>query len=215
MEAQAVEINDQPISAAFFNQGDWLTDFVTPSALEVRTLYEDLTHDIEDTNEKIVALWSWVASEVKYIPFVSGQLRIGNFVSRQDDVWQYPSMVIKTKLGNCANKSFLLTSLLRNMLPETDVYAVLGNLHQPGEGGHAWVEVIQNGEDYILETTRADMTPFTNKVKADIYEDVIYFNDRLTYAIEGRTLLQPFCAVYADWLSDYLNWAYIEARRTV
>jgi hypothetical protein len=213
MDAEALKIDDQPVNSAFFGQGDWLSDFITPEALEVRALYEELTADVPELSDKIVACWHWVASEVKYTPFVEGQIRIGSYVSNQKDLWQYPSMVIKTRIGNCANKTFLLTSLLRNVMDHTSVFAVLGNLHQPGEGGHAWVEATINGTDYILETTRADMTPFTNKVRAEIYEDVMYFNDRNTYAVEQRTLLQPFCAVYVDWLKDYLDWNYIETRR--
>ena len=215
MDAEAVIIDDQPISSSFFGVGGWLTDYITPNAFEVRKLYMELMEGVpDDLEQQITALWAWVASEVKYVPFVSGQLRVGNYVSHQRDVWLPPSMVIKTKLGNCANKAFLLTSLIRNLLSADNVFCVLGNLHQPGEGGHAWVEVTINSIDFILETTHADMVPFTNRVKAEIYEDVIYVNDQGTYAIEGRTLLQPFCAVYAAWLKDYLNWTYInrEAR---
>ena len=212
MEPEAIAIDDQPISSSFFGVGGWLTDYITPNAFEVRQLYEELIAGIEDLEQQVTALWDWVASEVKYVPFVSGSLRIGNYTSRQRDVWMPPSMVIKTRLGNCANKAFLLTSLVRNLLPPTNVFCVLGNLHQPGEGGHAWVEVTLDDIDYILETTHADMVPFTERIKQDIYEDVIYVNDQGTYALEGRTLIQPFCAVYAEWLKDYLNWTYINSR---
>lgn len=211
MESQATLINDQPIDTTFFSEAQWLTDFVTPNSLEVKELYNDLTVGIQDIRDRILALWERVA-RMRYEEFVSGKLQIGNLVSYQRDLWQMPSMTIKTRVGNCANKSFLLASLIRNTLSDNEVYVVLGNLNQPGPGGHAWVEVTLD-KDYILETTRADMVPFTTAVKASIYEPVIYFNDTSIYAIEGRTVLKPFCRVYADWLKDYLDFVYIQEHR--
>jgi hypothetical protein len=64
-----------------------------------------------------------------------------------------------------------------------------------------------------MESTRGDMKPMVLAESADIYEPVVYFNDEEVSAIEGRTVLEPFTAVYADWLRDYLDWAYIEGRK--
>lgn len=203
-------INDQPIASSFFNEGRWLTDFVTPDALEVQELYDELTEGLATIQEKMEALRYWVASEIKYTHYVWGKIQIGNKISVQRDLWQTPSMAIQTRIGNCANKAFLLASLLRNAMPADDVKVVFGNLHQPGEGGHAWVEVNLNGTAYILETTREDMAPSVATSKADIYEPVIHFNDKTVSVIPDRTLLQPFCRVYTDWLKKYLDWSYIE-----
>lgn len=208
-------INDQPISATFFGEGRWLTDFITPNALEVTELYKEIIKDIDEPGERITALWSWVAEKVKYVRFVKAKIWINGHSAVQDDFWVSPSITAKGKIpGNCATKSFLLCSLLRNELPAEKVYCVLGNLQQPrNKGGHAWVEVQPNGAKYVMESTRGDMKPMVLADNADIYESVIYFNDKTVSAIEGRTVLEPFTAVYADWLSDYLDWKYIEGRK--
>ncbi len=211
---QAIQIDDQPISATFFNEGKWLTDFITPDALEVKELHEKLTKDIDELQDKILACRDWVANSVKYVRFVQAKIYINGHTSSQDDYWQTPSQLIRTRVGNCANKAFLLCSLIRNELSSDKVHAVLGNLHQGAKpGGHAWVEVRPNGSNYIMESTRGDMKPMVAADIADIYESVIYFNDETVSAIEGRTVLEPFTRVFADWLKDYLDWAYIRGRK--
>ena len=42
------EIDNQPILATFFDEGRWLTDFVTPDALEVQALHKNLTENVTD-----------------------------------------------------------------------------------------------------------------------------------------------------------------------
>lgn len=211
---ETITINDQPISASFFGEGRWLTEFITPHTLEVRQLHEKLTQGIGTLDDRLLACWDWVANEVKYVPFVKGQLRVNGHISTQEDYWQTPSMVIRTKIGNCANKAFLLTSLLRNELPPNSVLCVLGNLYQDSQkGGHAWVEVKFNGKNFIMESTRGDMQPMVVSDEASIYESVVYFNDKMVSTVQGRTVLEPFCAVYASWLKDYLDWVYIQGRK--
>lgn len=210
----ATLIDDQPVSATFFGEGKWLTSFITPQALEVKELYEKLTEGIDDSDERILACWTWVANQIKYVKFVKAKIWVNGHVSSQEDYWQAPSQTIRTRIGNCANKAFLLCSLLRNELPAENVHCVLGNLYQ-GEkpGGHAWVEIRYNSHGYIVESTRGDMQPMVISEVANIYEAVIYFNDKEVSVIEGRTVLEPFTAVYAAWLKDYLDWAYIEGRK--
>ena len=206
----AISIDDQPIASTFFGEGKWLTDFVTPDALEVQELHQKLTQDIDELEDRLLACWAWVADRVKYVRFVKAKMWVGGKTSFQDDYWQDPSQVIKTKIGNCANKAFLLASLLRQDLSANQVNVVLGNLHQPpNPGGHAWCELNYNSHPVIMESTRGDMQPMVATQVADIYEPVVYFNDKTVSAIEGRTVLTPFSAVYADWLSDYLDWVYI------
>lgn len=207
---QAVQIDNQPMAATFFGEGKWLTDFVTPHALEIEELHQDLTENIPDLYDRLGVLHSWVGDKVKYVPFVHAKLVVAGKTSVQNDYWSDPSLTARTKVGNCANKAFLLASLVRNELPSSQVHVVLGNLHQaPGPGGHAWVSANINGEEYIMESTRGDMQPMVAARAADIYEDIVHFNDQEVSAIEGRTLLTPFTRVYADWLRDYLDFAYI------
>ncbi len=211
---EAIQIDDQPISSTFFGQGKWLTEFVTPDNEDVQRLYKQVTENLNTKEEKAKAAWFWVASKVKYVSFVKATLNVEGRISTQKDFWGEPSLTIHTKIGNCANKSFLLASLLRNFIDEGNIKCVFGNLCQNGVcGGHAWVEVTGMDDVYIMETTRDDVPAFIPAEGLSIYEPVIYFNDKSVEAVPGRTLLVPFSAVYADWLSDYINRAAIAGGR--
>lgn len=203
-------IDDQPIRAAFFGEGKWLTEFITPRTLEISTLYNKLTKNKPTLEAKIQACHQWVAQQVRYVPFVRARLEVEGAVSDQPDYWQLPSMVARTRVGNCANKAFLLASLLRNELSPPDVHAVLGNLYNGKPGGHAWVEVRLNDRNYVSETTRPDVPALILTSVAERYEPVHYFNDKEAYAVEGKTVMQPFSNFYSTWLKDYLDWCYIK-----
>ena len=208
-----IAIDDQPISATFFGEGRWLTDFVTPNAIDIRGLHKDLTQGITNLEDKIVALHNFVASQIRYTRFVKGKLWVEGKSSVQDDLWNMPSLTARLKVGNCANKAFLMTSLLRQDMPSGQVYAVLGNLYNGKAGGHAWVQVNLGGQDYVIETTRADVEPLVLASIATRYEAVHLFNDETAYAIQGMTVMEPMTACFSTWLSDYLDWAYIEGRK--
>ena len=210
--AKAVLINDQPVAATFFGEGRWLTQFITPDAQEIQELHQELTKDVTGVREKLTALWKWVASEVKYVKFVKGKVQVAGKVSVQNDLWLDPTSTIHVRKGNCATKSFLLCSLLRNTLPENQIYCSLGNLYNGGAGGHAWITCILEGEEYTMESTVPVVPPLVPSRMTTKYEAVHYFNDKLVLAVEGRTQLMPYAEVFSTWLSDYLNWAYIEGR---
>jgi hypothetical protein len=209
-----IPIDDQPIAATFFGEGRWLTDFITPDALEVQNLYKEITEGIANPLDRITACWEWVANQVKYVKFVRGKLTINGKTSWQNDYWQMPEMAIITRVGNCANKSFLLCSLLRNTLSPDQVYCVLGNLYNGKPGGHSWCVVKLNGNDLISESTTPTAPPLVPASAAERYEAVHYFNDSEVYAVEGKTQLVPMAECFSTWLSDYLNWAYIESRKS-
>jgi len=211
--ADMIHTDDQPMASTFFGEGKWLTEFITPNNLEVQELYCHLTENLKELDDKVQACWAWVASQVKYRDFVKGKIWVGGKVSIQDDLWMDPSMVIRTKVGNCVNKSFLLTSLLRNEMYDTQVYCVLGNLYNGKPGGHSWCLATINGQDYILESTRPDIPPMIAVSKLDRYEAVHLFNDKEVYTIEGRSVLTPFAARYSTWLKSYLDWAHIRGEK--
>ena len=208
-----IAMDDQPIDASFFGEVRRLTDFITPAALEVQTLYEDLTEGVTGTRDKILACWKWVASQVKYVRFVKGKLWINGIASVQNDLWTLPETTIRTQVGNCAVKSFLLTSLLRNALPPEQVCCALGNLYNGKAGGHAWVKLNLDDEEFVMESTMPTAPPMVPVSAAKRYEAVHYFNDENVQAVEGMTQLVPFTACYSDWLREYLHWAYIEGQR--
>ena len=209
----AYGIDDQPISATFFGEGKWLTEFVTPEALEIQKLYKNVTLKAFSPDLKVNNCLRWVAREVEYKEFISGKIWIEGNSSVQHDLWMDPSTTARVKVGNCANKSFLLCSLLRNAFPVEDVHVVLGNLYNGEAGGHAWVKIRLEGRDYICETTRPDVRGPVPAGVASRYEEVHLFNDKEAFAIEGRTVMEPFKSFYSTWLKDYLDWAYIEGRK--
>ena len=208
-----VTMDDQPISATFFHEGRWLTEFVTPDAMEVQTLYRDLTKEYPDRVDRIKVIHDWVSREIKYKPYINATLVVEGKSSSNSDVWLAPSITRRIKVGNCANTSFLLASLLRNELDPGEVHVVLGNLHNGKAGGHAWVQVKLDEQAYIVESTCPDLPAMVHAAVAERYEAVHFFNDKTAYAIEGRTVLEPFSRIYSTWLKDYLDMAYIEGRK--
>jgi len=212
MENEVIAIDDQPIAASFFGEGRWLTDFITPEASDVQELFKQLTKGITDSTSRITACWKWVACNVRYVPFVRGKIVINGKSSVQRDFWASPSMTIHTRIGNCATKSFLLASLLRNELSSDQVYCAMGNLYNGKPGGHAWVAV-ETPIEQIMETTVPTVPPLVPARTATRYEAVHYFNDAAVYAVQGKTQLLPMATCYSTWLSDYLNWAYIEGQK--
>jgi hypothetical protein len=208
------KIDDQPMDASFFGEVRRLTDFITPDAFEVQNLYKSLTEGIGDTIGKITACWKWVANQVKYVEFVKGKLTINGKTSWQNDLWTLPETTIKTRVANCAVRSFLLTSLLRNGLAPDQVYCTLGNLYNGKPGGHAWVTLRLDGADLISESTTPTVPPLVSADAAERYEAVHHFNDKIVLAVEGKTQLVPMTDCYSTWLSDYLNWTYIESQKS-
>jgi hypothetical protein len=207
-----IKIDDQPISSTFFGEGKWLTEFITPSNLEVQNAYSDIAGGLSDIESRIVACHDWVAS-MAYKENLVGKLWIEGKSSVQHDLWCEPSTIIRIKVGNCANKAFLLASLLRNTLGSDQIWCVLGNLlnrNGKGSGGHAWVQVRLNGRDFIVEATQPKMPALAPAELAGRYEEVHLFNDKETFAIPGRTVMTPFKACYSDWLHDYLDHNYIQ-----
>ena len=205
-----ITMDDQPISATFFHEGRWLTEWVTPDAMEVQELYRQLTKDYPDRVDRIKAIHDWVSREIKYKPYINARLWVEGKSSSSSDAWLPPSLTRRIKVGNCANTSFLLASLLRNELDPGEVHVVLGNLHNGKPGGHAWVQVKLEEQAYIVESTCPGLPAMVHAAVADRYEPVHYFNDKTAYAIEGKTVLEPFSRVYSTWLKDYLDYAYIQ-----
>lgn len=209
-------MDNQPIAADFWKVGRWLTDFIAPHELEVQNLYEEITKGYQG-DSRLMACWRWVATQVEYHPIINATLSVMGHSSHQKDYWAPPQLTVRTRIGNCAVKSFLLASLLLNALPPEQVYCVLGNLSGgsggPAPGGHAWVIVILNGNEYIMESTRSDVQPLIPAESVTRYEAVHYFNNERTWVVEGKTVMYPITACYSGWLKEYLDWSYIHTKK--
>ncbi len=211
-----VAMEDQPIDATWFREGRWLTEFVTPDAMEVEELYKELVKGLDDRIERIKAIHQWVGGEVKYKPYIKSTLIIDGRMSTNKDCWLRPSITRRVKVGNCANKAFLLVSLLRQEMTPGDVHVVLGNLHtEKSIGGHAWAQVNLEERPYVIECTRDDVAALIPQGQTtDRYEPILFFNDKSAYAISTKEIMEPFAVTgYALWLKEYLDIAYIEGRK--
>jgi hypothetical protein len=152
-----------------------------------------------------------VANEIQYKPYIHARLSIEGRNSISKDLWMEPSLTKQVGVGNCANKSFLLTSLLRNEFGPDQVFTVLGNLYNGHAGGHAWVQLNLNGQEFIVESTRGDVMTFFPVICATRYEAVHLFNDETSMAVPGKTIMEPFSACYSTWLKHYIDSAYVES----
>lgn len=198
--------DNQPIISRPLGNAVWITSFITPNNPDVRLKYEELTEGLYSTEERITALWRYVAN-FHYNETVNSVTKAGRSTFRQPDTWFYPSETMQLDVSNCANRSFLLASLIKNEIP--DVYCSMGRLRLDGIGGHAWVKITMDGEDYILETTQPNIARAILPVsKVTAYEELLAFNDRevLTYSNESVELIlnSRFGLCALDFLRDYL-----------
>jgi len=197
--------DDQPIQASILKERRLLTSWITPDSLEIQTKYEQITKGLNSTEDKVKACLRF-ASDIPYTQFVRVSANVAGKTFVENDCWLQPSEAIFSPRINCANKTYLLASLLRQELPAESVWACLGNLNTDGQNGHAF-GYIRLDRDYILETTNPSVRDkFIPTETAGIYEDVIYFNDLGVRAIPEKQVREPLSACYncIPFLTDYL-----------
>ena len=94
------------------------------------------------------------------------------------DYWAEPREVLEARAGDCDCKAILLCSLLRTVLPATQVFCAIGDWTLNGRGGHMWVVTKSNtSEDRVIEATASSMRP----VKGSYHLQAI-FNDVYAFA---------------------------------
>ena len=168
-----------------------IQDFVTPNQVEVLSLFEYLKQ--ENPYETAALCWQYLNQYVSYPANPLGQTvdkqRLitfgGAFVYDQpDDYWQFPYETIarvrwasksgKMTMGDCADVTFAMVSVLRNQLGPNEVFACIGTHPINGEPqGHAWVVF-----RYELEIYYADPThEFGKPLDLGLYVPYVYFND--------------------------------------
>ena len=177
--------DNQPVNA---RHGDmaWITDFITPRNPSVQLQYQALTSGLESFRDRVRALWGYVSS-IPYKETIASQLWAGSHNFVQKDTWFYPAEEMVVGKGNCANKAFLMTSLLKNELPGPgQVFCVIGNLVLDRVGAHAWVEANIGGVQAVIETTtRRGDHAFVLKECAEAYQPMVYFDDQTVYKADG------------------------------
>jgi hypothetical protein len=182
-----VKVDNQPINS---RHGDawWLTDFITVRNPDVLLKYQALTQGISDPLQVITRLWQYVAN-LPYKEIIHSSLSAGGHTAGQPDTWFFPAETIKVRQSNCANKSFLMASLLKNLLPqEGEVFVVLGRYTGDGVGGHAWIQTRFYGQTYYIETTQPRLSsPLITPEKATKYQPQLLFDQHAVY-MGGRTL---------------------------
>ncbi|MCD6362137.1 MAG: hypothetical protein J7M38_14865 [Armatimonadetes bacterium] len=209
----SIPYDNQPIggkhsAATILGETKLLTDWITPSVIEIQNKYDELTRGLSSIEDKIKACLRYVSS-FPYVQFIRVSANVAGKVFVQPDAWLEPSQVIHAPRTNCANRTYLLASLLRQELPAENVYACLGNLNVDGQDGHAWGYVRLGGRDYILETTnprtRDKLIPV--ETVGNLYEDVIYFNDAGVRVIPDKQVREPFsvCFNCIPFLSEYVD----------
>jgi hypothetical protein len=198
--------DNQAVSVRPGGAAIWLTDIITPNNPDVMLLYNKLTDGLNSQIEKVIACWRYV-SAIPYRETVSTRFTIQGKSYSESDTWLYPGEVIRlAPVANCANKSFLMASLLLNEMPESSVKCALGHITLDGIGAHAWVTAELNSRNYIIETTTNQQDrAFMPIEKADAYDPIIVFNNKGVQAISNSDILNEhlgFCAV--EWLRDYV-----------
>lgn len=200
---KAVLVDNQPISGAtLFYESRWLTDWVRPNSLEIQVEYEKLTQGLASDWSKVLACFSRVL-DIPYTLSVKIRVSVDGKTFTQNDAWLEPGQALMAPSLNCANRAFLLASLLRQNYPAPNVWTVFGNLKVDGLGGHAWV-LLRADQDYLLETTSPRIRmPITN---SRIHEAVVYFNDQEVRAMPDQKVKEPLSACWCiPFLEDYLD----------
>ena len=198
-------MTDNQAVASRFSEAVWLTDYITPDNPDVMMLYQRLIGDIVPLEERVIALWRYVAN-ISYRGVVAAKLTIGGKSYVQHDTWLYPAETIcLSPVANCVNKSFLLTSLLRNELPAQSVHCIMGHVSIDGIEAHAWVSASVSGREYLLETTQPSLLdPLIPAGQVEAYSPSLRFNDQEVESIEEFSLNEHFGFCAIPFLKNYI-----------
>lgn len=201
--------DNQPIDSRY-GESTWLTDFIQPRNPDIQLLSKKLTAGLDTSSKKVAALWSYV-SQYPYVETVKTIRIAGDGQITQDDTWLYPAETLRVKKSNCANRSFLLASLVKNILPNPgDVYCVMGKIKLDGIGAHAWVRTNVDGVPFILETTQPDINRALIPVaKATAYQEALAFDEKEVYTVgenvsPAMVLNSRFGVCALEFLKDYI-----------
>lgn len=100
------------------------------------------------------------------------------YETEEGDYWCTPAETLAARKGDCDDKAILLVSILRNYLPQDQVYCAFGMWYYKDKlDGHMWVITDGNdGQDRILESTAG-----AGKITRGRYILHGMFNDQLAF----------------------------------
>jgi len=204
-----VKADNQPINARAAGDANWITDYITPRNPDVMLKYQLLSKGLYRSEDIITAIWRYVAS-FPYKETISSKLITGGKTFIQKDTWFYPAETLKIQTSNCANRAFLLASLLKNHLTEPgDVYVVVGNITIDGIGAHAWVQVRVNDRPYFLEATQLNLPNAFIPTSQSAYNPIVYLDENSVYTVSttidiAEVLSARFGVCAIPFLRNYL-----------
>lgn len=128
--------------------------------------------------QPVHAYWDWVIRHITYPyghpawddqhreqaywrPALFGRAPL--FVYVQRDYWEFPGEVLRDRVGDCKDSAALLTSMLRHVLTDRQVFMSVGYYQDHGRHHlHAWTTLfLPNGTPLALDTTYARPLPST------------------------------------------------------
>ncbi len=170
-----------PIKKRFGDEAYDIREFIQPTTYAVESLFTRLwSQGVRD----YLGFFNWVIENVKplsadeeYADYhkLEAFLLPGRSRPKQVwetyDYWSFPAETLRAGYGDCEDKSFLLTSLLRHFIPE--VYSSVGYFNG---GGHVWTSIKTKNGFMVLETT-LDKMPDSIEIEGKEYETIMRFND--------------------------------------
>jgi len=183
------------VKARYGNQELDVREFVLPRGYMVAEALESIQAS-PSGNGLIWDCWDWVCRQVQYPPspveidyhyeeaFLRPMpfpwVRLAMRRSKKLEFFQFPFETIDHGIGDCEDVSILTCSLLRNVLPASEVHVALGRVDRYY---HSWVSLVLNGQRHILENTLDQAFPGGpyQVLEASPYWPLLYFNDEQAF----------------------------------
>ena len=119
------------------------------------------------------------------------------FFYRQADYWEFPGEVLRDRVGDCKDSAALLTSMLRHVLTDRQVYMSVGYYHDHGAHHlHAWTTIfLPDGTPLALDTTYPHPLAMTEWVtETPHYQPFWRANDHRTRVLQPVLARQAYGA---------------------
>jgi len=100
--------------------------------------------------------WTWVSDSTLHGEYAPEKwLMPAEFINDTPDKNKYPTNPVDGMASDCESQAYTLVSILEALgIQKSNVRVVVGEVDFYGEtGGHAWVQIYENGEWFELEAT--------------------------------------------------------------